>query len=190
MKPVLIVDLTSKDALRSSEFINPLKKAFPKAKVIHYSILTTQMASKSKGIILSGTTLTDHEYLKKVKQFNFLKKYPSPVLGICAGQQIIGIIFGSTIHREKKPEIGLIPIYVEQSDEILDGYDNTFSAYTLHQSNISLPKNFIRIAHSNEYENAIIKHEKKPIYGLSFHPEVRNQLIFKNFEKIIQENKD
>lgn len=185
-KPVLIIDLTAPDALRKSEFVTPLQKAFPKARVVHYTKINPQTIQDSSGIILSGTTLLDHAYALHVQQFAWLKKYEKPVLGICAGQQVLVAVFGGKILRNKIPQIGLTPITIDQTDSLLDGYHLTFNAYMLHQSTVTLPPEFISLAHSTNEKNVIIRHEKKALYGVSFHPEVRNEKIFQNFCSLIQ----
>src|SRR3989344_3684928 len=87
--PVLIIDLTKKDALRTSEFVAPLQKALSQAKVVHYTQIKPTDIQSSSGIILSGTTLLDHEYNQHINSFNWLKSYEKPVLGICAGQHVL-----------------------------------------------------------------------------------------------------
>lgn len=187
MKPLLVVDLTyPADSLRFANFVQPLLKTLPTStKTIHFTKLSSKSLQNISGIILSGTTLKDDEYQKHVKKFYFLQTTSLPVLGICAGQHIIALAFGATIRKKKESEIGMTKITIEQDDLILHDYESPFLAYELHHASISLPKKFIRLATSDTCENQIIKNETKPIYGISFHPEVRNEKILENFVKIV-----
>lgn len=191
MKPLLLVDLThSADPLRFANFVQPLLKTLPKGtKTISFTKLSHKSLQNISGLVLSGTTLKDNEYQKHAQKFSFLPKTTLPVLGICAGQHVIAQAFGGKIRHQKESEIGMTKITIEQDDPILFDYDSPFSAYELHHASVSLPKHFVRLATSDTCENQIIKHETNPIYGISFHPEVRNEKMLKNFVKIVQEKK-
>jgi GMP synthase (glutamine-hydrolysing) len=59
-------------------------------------------------------------------------------------------------------------------------FSGDFRAYSLHTIRVDLPDEFEVWAQSAKCVQAI-KHKTKPIYGVLFHPEVRNQEILKNF---------
>ena len=62
-------------------------------------------------------------------------------------------------------------------------FNGKFQAYNLHNYSVQDCDKFTILATS---ENGIqaVKHVTKDIYGISFHPEVRNEKIISNFLKI------
>ena len=58
-----------------------------------------------------------------------------------------------------------------------------FEAYELHNYSVKPSKDFEILAKSKKCVQAI-KHKSKPIYGILFHPEVRNKWIIKRFLKL------
>lgn len=149
-------------------------------------------------IIITGTALKDNEYLKNIEKFNFLKNIDIPVLGICSGMQIISLIYGSKLNKNKI--IDFTEIKTIKQNNLFSG---SFKVYELHNFEISHPKDFFAIALSNDkikkknfekqklkkenkynHRTIAIKHKQKEIYGLLFHPEVRNEYILNNFLSI------
>ncbi len=59
-------------------------------------------------------------------------------------------------------------------------FQGDFKAYTLHNYSVEPSQTFETLAESTKCIQAI-KHKQKNIYGVLFHPEVRNQEILKRF---------
>ena len=78
--------------------------------VKHYLEVTSQDLKSCDKIILSGTTLKDTATLSQLEKFDWLKETEKPVLGICAGMETIGVVFGAPLIRCL--EIGMTPITV------------------------------------------------------------------------------
>jgi GMP synthase (glutamine-hydrolysing) len=117
----------------------------------------------------------DTTTLNRIARFNWLKNFNIPVLGICAGMQTIGLVFGG--YLENCREIGMIKIETFKKNIL---FSSTFQAYSLHNYSLEPPAEFEMLAKS---ENCIqaIKHKNKDIYGVLFHPEVRNKEVIQNF---------
>ena len=91
--------------------------------------------------------------------------------------QIISLIFGGTLIENK--EIGLIKIKFEK--EFHNFKPSLAEVYLLHNYAV-LNNDFEIVAISQEIEiPQAIKHKTKPIYGVLFHPEVRNKRTYKLF---------
>ncbi len=176
---ILIVDMNhKKDSLAFSEFILPIISVAKKTDTCiakHYSDINQKEIEKYSKIILSGTALKDNTYLKDADKLAWLKKTNTPVLGICAGMQIISAVFGSD--TKKCMEIGMTEIETVKKNPLFTG---NFSAYELHNWTVDIPSNFCILAKSKKCAQAI-KHKKKDIYGILFHPEVRNREIIGRF---------
>jgi GMP synthase (glutamine-hydrolysing) len=127
-------------------------------------------------IILSGTTLKDFEFLKHLDSFKWIKKCQKPILGICAGMQTIIQVYGEPLTACQ--QVGMTEITTQKKNHLFSGI---FQAYALHTYTIEAKnQTFDAIAKSSRCIQAI-KHKQKPIYGLLFHPEVRNQSILQRF---------
>lgn len=177
---ILLIDLCyEKDSLSQYEFVFPIRKIVEslkqKTEIVHMSEVTQEQVEKANKIILCGTALKDNTFIDHFREFDWLKTTTKPVLGICAGMQIIGLVFGGTITKEK--EIGMTQIITK--DALLG--DSMISAYELHGNGITLPEGFSVIAENVKGTQAI---KKDKTYGITFHPEVRNKKLIENFLNI------
>jgi GMP synthase-like glutamine amidotransferase len=176
---ILVVDMNWKrDSLAQNEFVQSivaLIEPTEKCTVKHYlEIEPTELEGYSK-VVLSGNTLKDHEALKHVDEFCWLKTFNRPILGICAGMQIISLVFGEQL--SPCLQIGMTEVETAKENPLFEG---KFSVYTLHNYSVSLPENFEVLAQSAQCIQAM-KHKQKDIYGVLFHPEVRNPDVIKRF---------
>jgi GMP synthase (glutamine-hydrolysing) len=177
---ILIVDLNYIGSLGYNEFVKPLEEIIGEQTdftVSHYS----QIASidQYEGIVLSGTALKDDGYLKDIPVFGWLHSVTVPVMGICAGMQVIGLTFSGEL--VPCTEIGMKEVIPTAKNRLMD---SPLSAYELHTHGISPSPHFIPFARSKICIQGI-KHREKPIFGVLFHPEVRNQHIITEFLGII-----
>ena len=184
MKPkILVIDCTA-EKLHFPEFVQPVLDAIPDnmaPNVVHYSKLTEKQALNADAIILTGTSLADNAYLKHIKKFRFLKNYQKPILGICAGMQIIAKVSGAKIEKKKSTEIGNIRIKIVKSDPLFKYIEKEFTAYALHNNSTTLPKNFILLASSQQCKVQAFRHKSKLIYGVEFHPEIGDKKVLRNW---------
>lgn len=170
---MILLISTCKYKLHENEFVLPLFKSLENCQIKHYS--DTINFSKYSHIIICGTALKDNEYLENLDKFEWLNKIEIPVLGICSGMQIIAILNGAEI--KKKTEIGLIEIKTIKKNKLFEG---DFYAYNLHSNSLINLNKFEILAQSSKTAQ-VIKHKQKKIFGIMFHPEVRNKNIITNF---------
>jgi len=175
---ILIINLC-KEQLHYYEFVKPIEDILQKNKIEfltkHYSKITEGDLHKADKIIICGTSLKDNTFLEEIDNFTWLKKINKPVFGICAGMQIIGLIFDGKLKKQK--EIGLEKI--KFTKDFL-GFIGEKQVYTLHNNYIEFSKDFEVFAKTKNCAQAI-KHKHKEIYGTLFHPEVRNYELIKQF---------
>jgi GMP synthase (glutamine-hydrolysing) len=189
MNSVLIVNTCrNEDVLTEREFVWPIQRALHvPSKVVHLSKLTEAMANDFDAVIFSGCPYGDDAYLKKTKNVKWVTETKKPLLGVCAGQHLIAAAFGGEVKQMPKAVIGVEKIMVvkgkKEMSTILDTFVRSPNAYFLHHNQIPLPARFVSLARSRFSQNEIIVHEKKPIVGVSFHPEVLNKDFFSAFLK-------
>lgn len=179
---ILLIDLCFKpDSLSRYEFVNPIMDSLHElghsTRVLHYSQITSQAIDRSKGVILCGTALQDNDYAAHLDAFSWIKRCKRPLLGICAGMQVISAVYGGSIVPHQS--IGLANIEVLQNS-ILLGVPHSFEGYHLHNYAATLPDNFEILAGTKEAPDAFC-HASNPTFGIIFHPEVRNRWILKRF---------
>jgi GMP synthase (glutamine-hydrolysing) len=109
--------------------------------------------------------------------FSWIKDLKKPILGICAGMQIIGAVYGGSIVPHQS--IGLEEIEIVRASPLL-GEPRQIEGYQLHNYAVTLPKGFMLLAGKTDSFEAF-QHHSHPTYGIIFHPEVRNQWILERF---------
>ena len=177
---ILVVDLCHKPgSLSQREFVLPIARIVGTDAVVkHYTQLDPGILGQADKVILCGTALKDNKFAEDIVSFEWLKDFGKPVLGICAGMQVIGAVFGC--ERIQAKEIGMTHIDVSAPCPL---FDEGFEAYELHGHSIA-PNNEFEVLAKTEVSVQAIKHKKLPIYGIMFHPEVRNETVVKRFLKI------
>jgi GMP synthase (glutamine-hydrolysing) len=179
---ILLLDLCyEKNTLSKYEFVNPvadtLRKAGARFETLHWTEIAEEEPEKYDKIILCGTALKDNTYADRIEMFSWLMQYDMPVLGICAGMQVISVVFGGAI--VPKPAIGLERIEIVTDTPLL-GEVRHIEGYHLHNYGVTLPNEFLLVAGTSEVVEAF-KHRERSIYGIIFHPEVRNRWILERF---------
>ncbi len=167
------------ERLHYFEFVKPVEDILTSGglehSTRHYSEVTKKDLASADGIIICGTSLKDDNFLKSKDEFSWIRNINKPVLGICAGMHMIGLIFGGELKRET--EIGF---YEESFSSFLGLKDNEL-VYHLHN-------NYVDFFSLEEFEvfskgsiPQAVKHREKPLYGVLFHPEVRQRSLFIDF---------
>ena len=136
--------------------------------------------------IISGGPILLTENINYYQDFEFIKEISKPVLGICLGHQIIGLLFGAKIYSYQTIK-GKNKITILKKDKIFKNISYNSVFYEDHKEYINLPSNFILLAKSENCENEAMKHYSKNIYGVQFHPEISDEIgerFLFNFFKI------
>ena len=98
-----------------------------------------------------------------------------PILGICYGDQLIGKLLGGKIESPVVREYGKTEVEFDTKSPLFDGIPQRSVCWMSHTDHISLlPQGFKKIAWSRSCENAAMGDEKRKIYGVQFHPEVKH----------------
>ena len=176
---ILIINIC-KEKLGYYEFIRPIEGILENNKIKfftkHYNKVNKNDLKKSDKIIICGTSLKDNKFVRDIAKFDWIGNYDKPVLGICGGMQMIGLIFGGKLGKET--EIGY---YNENFKKEYLGLKGKQEVYHLHN-------NYVGFGSLEEFEvfsegkiSQAVKHKEKEIYGVLFHPEVRQKDLIVKF---------
>jgi GMP synthase-like glutamine amidotransferase len=179
---ILLVDLCYRPgSLSRDEFVGPVARIVSSAgrvwKETHFSEAGSKDLDGATGIILCGTALKDNLFAERAGGFSWLRNISVPVLGICAGMQVLCLVFGGSL--SPGCEIGMTSIRTGIPDPLLPGTPE-FTAYELHGFTGNPPPGWVVTAVSDEGIQAV-HHPDRPLYGVMFHPEVRNDTVVERF---------
>lgn len=127
-------------------------------------------------VIISGTPIDDpsiDQYHGLKSAFNWVTKTKLPVMGICAGHQIVGYLHGADLIKDTQAENDFAPVKIIRQDPLFDSFSDQdiLNLYSFHRDSISLAPDFELLGSSEKCPVHIVKHKTKPMYGLQAHPE-------------------
>ena len=197
----------SDDVLTLREFVWPIQRNLPvPSRVVSLRSFTQAMAQKADVIIFSGTSLKDNDFVSRARKLAWVRGLHVPMMGVCAGQQLLGVIFGGKLQKMEHPEIGVYRIRAPPKPKKGDTHTSkvsTFldsplfsalfsgekfsSVYGLHGNSLSFPARsspavlLVTVASSPSSPHEAFIHASRPIFGVAFHPEVLNKALFPAF---------
>jgi len=97
-----------------------------------------------------------------------------PIFGVCLGHQSIAQVFGGKITYAPTLIHGKTSMIHHDGSVLFDGIESPFEATRYHSLTVdpgSMPRQFKRIAWTDDKVLMGIQHRKYPLYGVQFHPE-------------------
>jgi GMP synthase (glutamine-hydrolysing) len=145
------------------------------------------------GVIISGAPklITEIDMTPYLKSFAWIKESTVPVLGICFGHQIIGLLHGAN-GAQMREDRDFQEIEFFNEHPLIDRLPKVLSMSEDHCEAISIPSGFDLLASSDVCVNEAMGHKEKPLYGVQFHPETSGNhgaVLIHNFIKICQRNR-
>ena len=183
--------------------------------IVRYSHVSPQLlrAVGARAVFVSGCS-TDFEHYAEADLAGLRAMYSEaawPVMGFCGGFQLMAQTYGSPIAAmggqpasdEPNPfpelgyqpgmleEHGFRPVRVLEAHPLFDGLGAAPVIYESHYWEVkSLPAGFRLLASSDACRLQAIAHERLPLFGTQFHPEVNDpehpggRRLIENFFKI------
>ena len=178
---ILLISTCSYE-LSEEEFLRPIAELVDKEN-LKYDVVRYGDRFDLKGyskVIICGTALKDHKYLNYINNFKGLITYNGCVLGICAGYQILALLFSNELERIRR--IGVYEVKIVKSNPLTR--KRAFNSYFLHTYALTRVNDKLEVLALCGDEVAIFKVKNHNFYGVSFHPEVLNTEIIINFLKM------
>ena len=185
---VLVVDLGSQWTHRIWRTLRDLEC---ESEIVSADV-SLQKVKDADGLVLSGGAMRagKGELDAAGNCGALLDEFEGGIFGVCYGQQFIALHFGGAVAPAAKPEYGPVKISVVDEDDLFRGLPREFKAWASHNDEIVSAPGFRLLASSADCKWHAFKHERKPIYGTLFHPEVqhteRGDEIYANFVKTLK----
>ena len=175
-KMITIIDVC-KDRLHYLEFVKPIVDIVRNLGMEFEIIELEDLNGKVKGnkMIICGTSLIDFDYLNYWQKLLFLKDFDKPVLGICAGMQLL-----CKIYEGKLKESKFIGMNKKKLNKEFLGIKGEKEVYELHGKVCEFGNDWEKIDKDGE----CVYHRAREKYGVLFHPEVRNKEMIKRFVEL------
>ncbi|MEY3236424.1 MAG: hypothetical protein RI883_525 [Bacteroidota bacterium] len=137
------------------------------------------------GVVITGAPLliTEQNILPFIEKLAWIKETAIPVLGICFGHQLMGLVFGAFGSRMREDR-DWQTIEVFEDCPLFDKLPTEFEMMEDHCETISIPPGFKLVGTSDACVNEAMQHSSLPLFGIQFHPEISGNLgrvIFDNF---------
>jgi len=124
-------------------------------------------------------------------EMDLVRETDLPLLGICFGHQLIGAAYGSEVVDLGHNVRAFKDVKLLRSDPILDGLPGSIRVSESHRQALTrVPEGFRHLAESATSQVEAICHQKRPLYGVQFHPERSDEkhphgrMILQNFLKL------
>lgn len=162
--------------------------------IVRYEEISPELVRQmdARAVFLSGH-FTDFKYYDEADYAGLkalLYDVPCPILGVCAGQQLIGRFYGGELEpmgalpftladpfvmtrfHGQKLEAGWATVRLHQPHPLVRGLDDRATVLSLHRWEVKdVPKEFILLGETDLCEVQIIAHKELPLFGTVFHPE-------------------
>ncbi len=97
-----------------------------------------------------------------------------PILGVCLGHQVIGSVFGASVHKGTRPMHGKVTPVRHQGTGLFFGLPQDFRVTRYHSLVVdegTIPAELQVDARTADGAVMGISHRTYPVYGVQFHPE-------------------
>jgi GMP synthase (glutamine-hydrolysing) len=140
---------------------------------------------KPGAIILSGGPRSTADPDAPDLDFEALKAFGVPVLGVCYGMQLLNIKFGGTVEASDRREYGPASLLPAESSGLYEGVSPSSQVWMSHSDTVKLIPADARVIATNQNGTAVSLQWGERFFGIQFHPEVTHshegQRILHNF---------
>jgi GMP synthase (glutamine-hydrolysing) len=183
---------------KASELQKSLTSNGASVTVIGSSASSAAKFDEFDGVVLSGSPAMlseDGSERAYLGEMDAMRGSTVPILGICFGHQLMSLTYGSKVVKARSPTKRFVSTEVLGRDRLFNGLPRRISVFESHHEVVeAVPEGFVLLAKSRTSPVAAMKHGKRPLFGVQFHPE-RNtpekpdgDLFVGNFVKVCGRN--
>lgn len=140
---------------------------------------------KPGAIILSGGPRSTSEPDAPDLDFEALKAFNVPVLGVCYGMQLLNIKFGGTVASSNRREYGPAGLFPAEGSELYEGVSAESQVWMSHSDTVKILPDCATVIAKNQHGTPVSLKWGERFWGIQFHPEVTHshegQRILHNF---------
>ena len=124
------------------------------------------------GIILSGGPASTYAAAAP-KPHPGIFDMDLPILGICYGMQVACEQLGAKVSAAPHREYGRASLEIRGDDPLVRHLPRSTTVWMSHGDIVTgIGDDFITLAETPSCPHAIVRHKRRPLYGIQFHPEV------------------
>ena len=127
---------------------------------------------KPGAIILSGGPKSTRDEDAPDLDFESLKQFAVPVLGVCYGMQLLNIKFGGSVEKSDKREYGQANLYPKECTGLYEGISETSQVWMSHSDTVQKLPEGTEVLATNQHGTPVSLKWNERFYGIQFHPEV------------------
>jgi GMP synthase (glutamine-hydrolysing) len=144
-----------------------------------------------RALVLSGhfTLIDEYDPRDLAPLVEVIRETDRPLLGVCGGHQLLGVVYGAPPapmgplgpgEVDPRPELapgmrkewGPCPVRIVADDPLFAGVGQRAVVEQRHFWELkTVPAGFVRLAGSDACPVQAIRHARRPLYGVQFHPE-------------------
>jgi GMP synthase (glutamine-hydrolysing) len=136
-------------------------------------------------IILSGGPKSTSEPDAPDLDFEALKAFGVPVLGVCYGMQLLNLKFGGSVEKSDRREYGSANLFPVNDCVLYEGISDVSQVWMSHSDTVKNIPEGAKIIANNQHGTPVSLQWDELFFGIQFHPEVTHSheglTILKNF---------
>jgi len=137
-----------------------------------YALEEFEAMGSPGAIILSGGPKSTSEPDAPDIDFERLKEYGCPVLGVCYGMQLLNIKFGGSVEASDRREYGPASLLPEAAEGLYEGISHSSQVWMSHSDTVQNLPETSRVLAKNQHGTPVSLQWADRFFGIQFHPEV------------------
>ena len=137
-----------------------------------YAIEDFPDIGKPGAIILSGGPKSTSEPDAPDLDFEALKAFDVPVLGVCYGMQLLNIKFGGSVEASNRREYGPANLFPAECAGLYEGVSASSQVWMSHSDTVKILPDGATIIARNQHGTPVSLQWNDKFFGIQFHPEV------------------
>ena len=137
-----------------------------------YAIEDFPDIGKPGAIILSGGPKSTADADAPDLDFDALRAFNVPVLGVCYGMQLLNLKFGGSVRTSNHREYGPAALVPEVCEGIFEGITSGSQVWMSHSDTVETLPPCARVLAKNQHGTPVSLQWEDRFHGIQFHPEV------------------